>query len=341
MPAPRVFVSSTCYDLKYIRENLKYFIRTLGFEPVLSEEGAVYYDPNLSTVDSCLAEVPACQIFVLMIGGRSGSEYENSGNSITNVEYKQAVQAKIPIFAVVERPVLEQFRVHQQNKGNEAVDEAAIQYPAVDNLQIFEFIEEVQRQTTNNALVPFADFEELQTYLKQQWAGMMYRFLSTDSEAKRVGDILKSISYTNEKIEFITRQLINNVGNKDTKLTVTLYDIVMNSPIVRTLSIWKVKLSPAQVLKYESVQDYCDNSKSVICLNSISADEDEEGWTLSHGSPPYRASRSAVKDLEKEYLILRSILLKTIDKEGVSLKEFLEANNSTQIDSLTSVSDSS
>ncbi len=30
MPTPRVFVSSTCYDLKYIRENLKFFIRNLG-----------------------------------------------------------------------------------------------------------------------------------------------------------------------------------------------------------------------------------------------------------------------------------------------------------------------
>ena len=38
MAVPRVFVSSTCYDLKYIRENLKYFIRSLGYEPVLSEE---------------------------------------------------------------------------------------------------------------------------------------------------------------------------------------------------------------------------------------------------------------------------------------------------------------
>lgn len=37
MAVPRVFVSSTWYDLKYIRENLKYFIRGLGYEPVLAE----------------------------------------------------------------------------------------------------------------------------------------------------------------------------------------------------------------------------------------------------------------------------------------------------------------
>lgn len=27
MATPRIFVSSTCYDLKYIRENLKFFVR--------------------------------------------------------------------------------------------------------------------------------------------------------------------------------------------------------------------------------------------------------------------------------------------------------------------------
>ena len=60
MPVPRVFVSSTCYDLKYIRENLKSFIRSLGYDPILSEEGSVFYDPSLHAQDACLAEVPAC-----------------------------------------------------------------------------------------------------------------------------------------------------------------------------------------------------------------------------------------------------------------------------------------
>jgi hypothetical protein len=34
---PRVFVSSTFYDLRYIRENLRIFIKNMGFEPILSE----------------------------------------------------------------------------------------------------------------------------------------------------------------------------------------------------------------------------------------------------------------------------------------------------------------
>lgn len=67
MPTPRIFVSSTCYDLKYIRENLKFFIRNLGYEPILSEEGNVFYDPSLHVQDACLAEVPSCQVLLLII----------------------------------------------------------------------------------------------------------------------------------------------------------------------------------------------------------------------------------------------------------------------------------
>ena len=73
MAIPRVFISSTWYDLRYIRENIKFFVRGMGFEPVLSEEGSVFFDPRRHTQDACLAEVPNCQIFVLVIGGRYGS----------------------------------------------------------------------------------------------------------------------------------------------------------------------------------------------------------------------------------------------------------------------------
>jgi hypothetical protein len=178
MPAPRIFISSTCYDLKYIRENLRFFIRSLGYEPVLSEEGAIFYDPALHVADACTAEVPICQLFVLIIGGRYGSLHK--GKSITNAEYEVAVKAKLPIFALVERDVLEQSRVYAANKSTGT----NIVYPAVDNTKVFGFIQDVQTHAINNALVPFSDFEEMQNYLKRQWASMLHQYLTTEGEAK-------------------------------------------------------------------------------------------------------------------------------------------------------------
>ena len=81
MAAPRVFVSSTCYDLRYIRENLRFFIPTLGYEPVLSEQGGVFYDPALHVQDACLAVVPTCQLFIRIVGGRFGSQYKSHTTS--------------------------------------------------------------------------------------------------------------------------------------------------------------------------------------------------------------------------------------------------------------------
>jgi hypothetical protein len=101
MATPRVFVSSTWYDLRYIRENLKFFIRTLGYDPVLSEEGTIFYDPRVHVQDARLTEIPNCQLFILVIGGRYGTSFKDSERSVTNTEYMEAVRHKIPIFALV------------------------------------------------------------------------------------------------------------------------------------------------------------------------------------------------------------------------------------------------
>lgn len=34
---PTVFVSSTCFDLSQVRHDMKQFIETIGYEPLLSE----------------------------------------------------------------------------------------------------------------------------------------------------------------------------------------------------------------------------------------------------------------------------------------------------------------
>ena len=43
MARPRVFVSSTFYDLKYIRQDLEYFIKEMGYDPILNERGTIAY----------------------------------------------------------------------------------------------------------------------------------------------------------------------------------------------------------------------------------------------------------------------------------------------------------
>ena len=43
MARPRIFISSTFYDLKQIRAELDMFIESLGYEPIRNEEGDIPY----------------------------------------------------------------------------------------------------------------------------------------------------------------------------------------------------------------------------------------------------------------------------------------------------------
>jgi hypothetical protein len=316
MPAPRVFVSSSCYDLKYIRENLNYFIRSLGYEPILSEEGTVFYDPKLHVQDACLAEVPSCQIFILIIGGRYGGRYHDTDKSITNAEYEQAVECKVPIFALVERDVYDQYRVFLSNKGNREVDERKIAYPAVDSTRIFDFIEEVQGQSVNNALVPFGDFEDIQSYLKQQWASMMYSFLTSESEAKKIGSTIDALSAMSQKIEFFTRQVLQAVGDRTTKATVELYDVMIESQTVQDLTFWNLHPTPNKILGNETLQDFVGSGIRI---------EESDEYSIAHGGPPYRLSRDRFESDVKGYKDIRKKLMDVLNRHDLTLDEYLAA----------------
>lgn len=68
MAVPRVFISSTCYDLQEIRFQLRRFIQDIGYEPVMSEFGDIFYDLGDHVQDACKEEINRSNIFVLVIG---------------------------------------------------------------------------------------------------------------------------------------------------------------------------------------------------------------------------------------------------------------------------------
>ena len=42
---PRIFISSTFYDLKYVREDISNFVKAHDFEPIMFEDGDIGYTP--------------------------------------------------------------------------------------------------------------------------------------------------------------------------------------------------------------------------------------------------------------------------------------------------------
>ncbi len=218
MAIPRVFISSTCYDLKHIRENLKFFVETIGYQPVLSDEGDVFYSPYSHTHESCLKEVESCQLFILIIGGRYGGSFKDSDKSITNNEYKEAVKQNIPIFTLVETGVYSDHNVYNKNKKDKPKIYKDISYPNIDDIKIFDFIDEVRKNGKNNAIQPFRNFSDMEIYLKKQWAGMMYDFLiekNKESESKLTNKLLDNIDIASKKTEELIKLLLKQSNNND------------------------------------------------------------------------------------------------------------------------------
>ena len=325
MAIPRVFVSSTCYDLRYIRENLKFFIKNMGFEPVLSEEGNVYYAVEKDVQEACLSEISNCQMFVLIIGGRFGSKFQKEPESIVNHEYRAAIKQKVPVFAMVEQQVNSEYRVFLKNKQNQKIDPAKIYYPGVDSIKIFEFMKEVQNNLENNALVPFENYSRLESYLKQQWAGLMFSFLTKKAESERVMDMLDTIKTMSNRIEFLSKQILSSVGKDIEKLNALLFEEVRLPFLLDCIEqVNLFKVSPYNIISYDSLQSFEKVLKKIGLIldkkisNKIVTFSIKDSNTISQAIESYR------KD-EIKYKETRSKMLKILEKYKMTPDEYLKA----------------
>ncbi|MBW9331897.1 DUF4062 domain-containing protein [Herbaspirillum sp. RU 5E] len=214
MASPRVFISSTCYDLADERDGLAEFCESFGFDVTLSERGDIFFHPDLHTHVSCVRETSNCQLFILIIGGRFGGKYvADKAKSITNAEYAAAVEAGIPTFTFVKQDVLSDHNVWQRNKGL-----AAIQYPSIEKQEfardIFEFIDQVRQAPVNNGFFGFRLGREIYDLLRKQWAGMMLDFLQNRTLSKQLSltnVALSNLAVVSTKIEELVKHIYRNV----------------------------------------------------------------------------------------------------------------------------------
>lgn len=200
MAKPRVFVSSTYYDLKHIRNSLEAFIKSLGYESILFESGDIPFHHEVPLDISCYEEIKSAHIFVLIIGGRYGSPSSevidvdiddklNFYNSITKKEYEKAREKNIPIYIFVEKNVLAEYYTYKKNRHN-----TNIEYAHVDNINIFKLIDEIYTQKRNNLLKDFENFDDISIWLRDQWAGIFADCLSKKSEKSELSDLSSQIN---------------------------------------------------------------------------------------------------------------------------------------------------
>lgn len=230
MAKPRIFVSSTYYDLKHIRNSLESFIEQLGFEPVLFESGDIPFHPDSPLDESCYAEVRNCHILVLIIGGRYGTAASEGQpkpdaklqqdvyqrfNSITKREYETARERDIPIYTFVEKNVLAEYQTYKSNRDN-----TSIQWAHVDSTNIFNLLDDVYAQRKNNPVKEFEKSADITSYLRDQWAGLFSDFLSrrtTDAALRDLSAQVDGLSQISDVLKKYTESIMRRVEPDDSE----------------------------------------------------------------------------------------------------------------------------
>ncbi|MGL1892575.1 MAG: DUF4062 domain-containing protein [Spirochaetaceae bacterium] len=176
---PKIFISSTCYDLSQIRQDISDFFNSLGFTPILSDKSSFPINPNNDTLTNCIENVRNnADLFILIIGNRYGSIVHDD-KSITNMEYRAAKKKGIPIYIFTLKQVLTTYEFWNKNKtGNfEGL---------VDNVSLFEFIKEV-RITDKNWCFEFENANDIKQCLKDQISYLFKNLL--DERCKNIIEI--------------------------------------------------------------------------------------------------------------------------------------------------------
>jgi len=219
MAKTKIFVSSTFYDLKHVRSSLEDFIKELGYEPILSEKGNISYDPKAPLDISCYREAQIADIFVLIIGGRYGSEiseergkvakeFYDKYESVTKKEFESAYEKEIPIYILIEKSVFSEYETFRRNKSNDSIE-----YAHVDSVNIFHFIEEVFSKPKNNAIYQFERHSEIKDWLKEQWSGLFRELLHQRTEQQQYNSLterIEELSSINNSLKSYMEKIITD-----------------------------------------------------------------------------------------------------------------------------------
>jgi len=196
MAKTRVFISSTFYDLKYARGEIERFVRDMGFETVLNERGNIPYGSSENLEEYCYSEISKVNIVVSIIGGRFGSSSRiNEIYSISNQELKTAQKLGKQVYIFVESGVHSEYQTYKQNKENKT-----IKYTHVDDVKIYNFLEEMYSLPINNQIFSFDNIQGVISYLREQWSGLFERFLENNSQSslfditEKLSSVVKSLS---------------------------------------------------------------------------------------------------------------------------------------------------
>lgn len=202
MAKPRVFISSTFFDLKQVRADIDRFIKEVGYEPVRNEAGNIPYGKDEKLEEYCYKEISDIDILIGIIGGRYGSESQYEPYSISQIEIKTAIEQQKQVYLFIEKNVLAEYQTYLINKGNKTV-----KFKFVDSPKIYDFIQEIELLPKNNVIQGFETAQEIVLYLKEQWAGLFRDLIIQHTQKKSLETLSSKVNELSEISTTLKRYL--------------------------------------------------------------------------------------------------------------------------------------
>ena len=271
---PRIFVSSTFYDLQYIREDLSNFIKAHDFDPIMFEDGDIGYTPGRPLDKSCYDTMKNSDMVLLIIGGLYGSPATGETKdefkeymSVTRNEFRTAVEAGIPVFVFIDTKVFSEYAVYETNVKAIEEQRMPIKFSATKDINIFRFIREI-KGIGNIVIIEFSKLAQIKGFLSKQWSDMFKKYLDILKEQKsdkKLEDAVDEMKLLINRMD----TMLNGIGKKvlGENDNVKYSDVVEEIEILRICDILAEHLKVKGLTlenKEKNVNKYLEGAKEFI-----------------------------------------------------------------------------
>jgi Domain of unknown function (DUF4062) len=151
-----IFISSTFYDLKDIRDILVQVLRADGHEVIAYEKGTVPVNPGKHNYEQCFSKIKDCDCLIAILDRRFGGEYPIGTNkSITEAEIEQAWLHGKKTLVFVRQSVWDcKATQNHFGKGKKGIPYEAVKN-IVDDPMVLEIIDRIRKKSQDNWIFQF------------------------------------------------------------------------------------------------------------------------------------------------------------------------------------------
>lgn len=151
-PLPKVFLSSTIYDLRDLRDAVQSALRKDGYTVLASEDGSIPVDSSKHSYEVCLDAARNCDCLVAVIDGRFGGTMPDGKTSITQAEVEEALGKGRQVYVFVRQGVWDAKEIYT---AHAKAGHPFVASKVVDNERVFDVIDAIRTRATGNWIFQF------------------------------------------------------------------------------------------------------------------------------------------------------------------------------------------